>query len=150
MRRIFIGADHRGFKAKEALLPILKKLPDIETVIDCGPIKYDEADDFNDPAILVCRNIVKDLDNNFGILICGSSFGVCIQANRFKQIRAVNPLDEERAKLGREHNNANVLCLSADQLKDDKIEAIVKEFFSTKYSGKERYERRNQRLDKEI
>ena len=114
MRRIFIGADHRGFKAKEALLPILKKLPDIEMVIDCGPIKYDETDDFNDPAILVCRNIVKDLDNNFGILICGSSFGVCIQANRFKQIRAVNPLDECQIRARTQQRQCALsLCRSA-------------------------------------
>lgn len=148
MKKIFIGADHRGFAVKQEIMPYLTKAHDFVEVIDCGAGKYDKDDDYNDYANAVVKAVLRDLDNNYGILICGSSFGVNIQANRFKHIRAVNPHNEELAKLSREHNNANVLCLSADFLKTKEIKDIIYAFFHTKYSGKDRYERRNQRLDK--
>lgn len=147
--KIYIGADHRGFEAKQELLPYLTGCHDFVEIIDKGATEYDETDDFNDPAIAVAKSVAENSDN-FGILICGSSFGVTIQANRFKKIRAANPTNPTMAALSREHNNANILCLSADTLSIDEMKQIIYEFFHNKFDQKENHARRNERLDEEI
>ncbi len=96
-----------------------------------------------------------------GILICGSAIGISIQANRFKGIRAAVATDIETAASSREHDNANVICLSADHLaraKDplegekayEDLLAIVEKFLTTPFSGEARYVRRTKRLDEEV
>lgn len=154
MPEIFIGSDHRGFELKNQLVAVLSggstddilRAPDGYAVSDLGPFTYDESDDYNDAAIAVARAVSAN-KGSFGILICGSGNGVCIQANRFKGIRAIAPTLPEIAKLGREHNDANVLCLSADFLEYNKVAELANIFLNTKFSGEERHIRRNHRLD---
>ena len=146
MQKIFIASDHRGFAKKSELVDILSKKYEI---IDLGPSSYDETDDYNDAAISVSKSILKNPDS-FGILLCGSSVGITIQANRFKGIRAAACYDKKIAKLSREHNNANILCLSADFLKTKKMLKIISVFLNTKFITKKRYIHRNQRLDEDI
>ena len=146
--KIYIGADHRGFDMKQELIPYLAGCHDFIEVIDKGAEKLDENDDFNDPAIAVAKAVAEDRDG-FGILICGSSFGVTMQANRFKGVRAANPTNKELAVLSREHNDANVICLSADFLNIDEMKEILYEFFHNKFDQKENHARRNRRLDEE-
>ena len=141
---IYIGADHRGFEKKNELIKFLKaKNVDVK---DAGAYSYDPDDDFNDPAVTVARSVRREHDS-VGILLCGSSHGIAMQANRFKGVRAISATTEESAKLGREHNNANVLCLSADTLSQEEIENITKVFLTTKFSNIPRYIHRNNRLD---
>lgn len=143
---VFIASDHRGFEAKNRLVA---ELNNAYTVSDLGPFELNPDDDYNDSAIAVAK-AVKSYDNAKGIIICGSSSGVAIQANRFKGIRAIQGFTPEIAKLGREHNDANILCLSADfQTPEDQLE-IAKTFLSTPFSGEERHIRRNNRLDEEV
>ncbi len=146
MSEVFIASDHRGFRAKNALVSALN---DDFTVSDLGPFEENPDDDYNDAAIAVAK-AVNSYDGARGIIICGSGHGVCIQANRFKGIRAINGFTPELAKLGREHNDANVLCLSADFSNDSQLIDTAKTFLSTKFSGEERHLRRNHRLDEEI
>ena len=73
-----------------------------------------------------------------------------MQANRFKGIRAISGFSPELAKLGREHNDANVLCLSADFTDKNQLIEIAKTFLETPFSGEERHIRRNNRLDEEV
>ena len=146
MSEVFIASDHRGFDAKNALVAALNN---DYTVSDLGPFEKNPDDDYNDAAIAVVR-AVKSYDDAKGIIICGSSHGVAIQANRFKGIRAIQGFSEELARLGREHNDANVLCLSADFLDDNKIDKIARIFLNTEFSGEERHIRRNNRLDEEV
>ena len=146
MSEVFIASDHRGFDAKNALVAALNN---DYTVSDLGPFEKNPDDDYNDAAIAVVR-AVKSYDDAKGIIICGSSHGVAIQANRFKGIRAIQGFSEELARLGREHNDANVLCLSADFLDDNKIDKIARIFLNTEFSGEERHVRRNNRLDEEV
>lgn len=141
---IYIGADYRGFERKNQLL---KYLVDSEyEVIDVGAYSYHEGDDFNDPAITVARNVRENFGSR-GILICDSAHGVTMQANRFKGVRAAHCETEESAKLAREHDDANVLCLSAHFVDEEKMKKIVEVFLETDFTSLERRVRRINRLD---
>lgn len=142
--KVFIGADYKGFERKNQLLKFLATT-DYE-VVDVGAYSYDEGDDFNDPAITVARN-VREVRDSFGILICDSAHGVTIQANRFKGVRAAHCENEESAKLAREHDDANVLCLSAHFLDEKAMQEIITTFLETKFDALERRVKRINRLD---
>ena len=142
--KVFIGADYKGFERKNQLLKYFAST-DYE-VVDVGAYSYDEGDDFNDPAITVARNVRENRDSR-GILICDSAHGVTIQANRFKGVRAAHCENEESAKLAREHDDANVLCLSAHFLDEEAMKKIINVFLETNFSNLERRVRRINRLD---
>ena len=142
---LFVGADYRGFEKKKELLKFLAKKEEYE-VIDVGAYSYHEGDDFNDPAIAVARAVRREREAK-GILICDSAHGVTIQANRFKGVRAAHCESVESAKLAREHDDANVLCLSAHFVADEQIPEIVTAFLETKFEPLERRVRRINRLD---
>lgn len=141
---IYVGADYRGFEKKQSILHFLTKRT--EKVVDAGAYSYSEGDDFNDPAIRVAKAVRINRENK-GILLCDSAHGVTMQANRFKGIRAANCDSEESAKLAREHDDANVLCLSAGLIDEDKMKKIIETFLDTKFSNLERRVRRINRLD---
>ena len=141
---IYIGADYRGFEKKQRVLDFLAD--EKCDVTDEGAYAYNEGDDFNDPAVAVAKAVREDL-GAFGILICDSAHGVTIQANRFKGIRAAHCDSEESAKLAREHDDANVLCLSAQFLDEEKMRNIIKTFLETSFQNIERRVRRINRLD---
>ncbi len=144
---IYIGSDHRGFAKKQELIELLQKChPGMVQVKDCGPAQLDPDDDFNDAAIAVSSAVLSD-DHGFGLLLCGSAHGVTMQANRFKGIRAIHADTPESAKIGREHDHANVLCLSADDLEFAQLDPIIKAFCHARPAQDERYARRVQRLD---
>ena len=143
--QLFVGADYRGFEKKKELLKFLAKNPDYE-VTDVGAYSYHEGDDFNDPAIAVARAVKREHEAK-GILICDSAHGVTIQANRFKGVRAAHCESVDSAKLAREHDDANVLCLSAHFVADEQIPEIVTAFLDTKFEPLERRVRRINRLD---
>jgi len=144
--KIFIGADYKGLEKKTNLIPFLRK--NGYEVFDSGAYVYAEGDDFNDPAIAVAKS-VKANPNAFGILICDSAHGMTIQANRFKGVRAAHCAEPESAKLAREHDNANILCLSAHFLDQAAMEKIITTFLKTKFVELDRRLRRINRLDKE-
>ncbi len=144
--RIFIGADYRGFNLKKQLLEFLA--PKNIDVIDVGTFNPDELTDFNDPAIAVAK-AVRDQPESFGVLICDSAHGMTMQANRFKGIRAANCDSLESAVLAREHDDANILCLSAHFINFDTAKQIMMAFLETNFSNLERRNRRINRLDEE-
>ena len=140
---IFVGADYRGFEKRQKVLNFLAKSE--HTVHDLGA--YDNAEnDYNDPAIAVAKMVRKNRDAR-GILICDSAHGMTMQANRFKGIRAAHCDTIESTKLAREHDDANVLCLSARFLELDKMQEIITTFLDTKFVDLERRIRRVNRLD---
>ena len=142
--KIFIGSDYRGFEKKNELIPFLEAQG--FDVVDAGAYEYNEGDDFNDPAISVATSVRENPDT-MGVLICDSAHGVTMQANRFKHIRAAHCENVESAKLAREHDNANVLCLSAHFMDPATMEAIILAFLSTDFVELERRVRRINRLD---
>jgi len=141
---IYIGADYRGFERKNQILKFLASTEN--EVVDVGAYSYHEGDDFNDPAITVARN-VRENHGSRGILICDSAHGVTMQANRFKGVRAAHCENEESAKLAREHDDANVLCMSAHFLDEEAMKKIIKVFLETNFTNLERRVRRINRLD---
>ncbi|MDD5341529.1 MAG: ribose 5-phosphate isomerase B [Patescibacteria group bacterium] len=142
---IYLGGDHAGFKLKEQIKKYLLGL-NFE-LKDLGAYKFDKNDDYPDFGFAVAKAVAKN-KNSKGILICGTSFGVCIVANKVKGIRAVSIDNIKDAKLSREHNDANVLCLSGWNLKFDLAKKIVKAWLDTKFSNASRHKRRLAKIRK--
>ena len=142
--QVFIGADYRGFERKNQLIKFLINKNYI--VKDVGAYEYVEGDDFNDPAVQVALNI-RENPAAKGILICDSAHGVTMQANRFKGVRAAHCSSVESARLAREHDDANVLCLSAHFMDENLMQEIATSFLETNFDSKERRVRRINRLD---
>lgn len=128
---IAIGSDHAGFDYKEDLISFLegKGLP----FIDFGT-HSSESVDYADFAHPVAQTVEKG-DAAFGILICGSANGVAITANKHQGIRAAICWGEELAKLAREHNNANIICIPARFVREGDAEKMVNIFMSTAFEG---------------
>ena len=144
MPTIFVASDHRGFVQKQRIVEMLKQRG--LDVADLGPQAYSPDDDYPVYARRVAE-AVKDTDGACGILICGSAHGISIQSNRFRKIRAVACYNEELARLGREHNDANILCLSADLNTLEENEKIIWRFLTADFTGEDRHVRRIEMLD---
>lgn len=146
---LYFGSDHRGFEKKTELIKLVQNCHAFLKVEDVWPTAYNPDDDFNDAAIMVAEKVLAD-EYGFGILLCGSAHGVTMQANRIKGIRAIYARTPESAAIGREHDWANVLCLSADEMEPTEMEPIVKAFCHARPNPDERYRRRVERLDQEV
>jgi len=143
--KIVIGADHAGFNIKEKIKKFLdKKKINYE---DLGANSFEQSDDYPDYAEKVARKVAKDNDSK-GIVVCGSGMGMAIAANKIKGIRAVCAYDKYTAKMSREHNNANVLCLRGKNFPFWKIKMILHIWLSTEFSGEERHKRRIGKIEK--
>ncbi len=141
MERIYIGGDHAGFGVKAKLIKYISKNFGLE-VIDKGTFS-EESVDYPDFAHQVAESVAND-HNSLGILICGSGNGVCMTANKHKDIRAGLVWDKELAELTRQHNNANIICLPARFISYRKITSIVKAFLNAEFEGG----RHQRRVDK--
>ena|SRR3989344_222622 len=135
---IYLGADHRGFKHKETL----KKFLDEQgyQVTDMGT-DSEKSVDYPIVAEKVSNKVSEDL-NNRGILICGSSAGVCIAANKVNGIRAASAWTAEVARSARADDNVNILCLAADDISPDDTKEIARAFLNTSFRSEDRYKRR--------
>jgi len=128
--KIIIGSDHRGFKAKE----FLKKHITGYEIIDVGAFSNDPVDYPNVSKDLVCK-MEEDFNNSLGIILCGSGLGVCIAVNRYPKIRGALIYNTSTAKSAKQHSNANVLCLSADNFTGEELLDFIKIFFAEKFAG---------------
>lgn len=137
MRELYIGADHNGFEIKKQLKDFLNRSG--YKVVDVGNYVYDSKDDYPIFTFEVGKAVVET--NSKGILVCGTSQGMCIAANKVKGVRAATVDTVKEAKLIREHNDANVICLSALYPIPD-ITRIIDIFISTKFSTATRHRRR--------
>ncbi len=127
--RIALGSDHAGFEVKEQILTFLKN----HEIINLGCSNTQRVD-YPDFANLVCSSILRN-EADLGILVCGSGQGMAMRANKFQNIRAALCWNEESAKLSRNHNNANVLCLGARLLSIDEIKQIIDVFLKSEFEG---------------
>lgn len=141
--KIYLGADHRGYKLKKVLKEELKTQG--FEVEDMGADVYDGADDYVDYASDVCKKIGKE---DKGILICGSGHGVDIVANRHNQIRSVVGFNLDVVVQGREDEDANVLSLPAEWITNDEAIEMTKVFLGTNFSNAERHIRRLEKIEK--
>lgn len=128
--KLVFAADHAGFELKEFLRNHYANR--FET-IDKGAYSKDSVD-YPDFAHPLAMEVLKD-ENNRGILICGSGNGVCMAANKHDGIRAALCWEEEIAELAVLHNNANVLCLPARYLSQEKALAIVEKYINSNFEG---------------
>jgi ribose 5-phosphate isomerase B len=129
--RIAIGSDHRGYEVKRKLVPLLQGMS--HEALDMGTEGSDSVD-YPDFAFQVARAVSEGRAER-GILICGTSIGMCIAANKVKGVRAAPCHDSITAEMSRRHNNANVLCLSADLLGEELIERMVRIWLETDFEG---------------
>ena len=144
--KIFLGSDHNGFHLKEKVFAYLSKRGyDVE---DVGDKELDPEDDFPQFAQAAAIKVLGE-DDARAVLLCGGGQGMCMAANRFHGIRASVIWDEKEAKLTRNDNDSNVLCLPSRILEDDdaRWQAILDVWIDTPFAAAARYIRRNRQLD---
>ncbi len=139
--KIAIASDHAGFRAKEELKKFLAGMG--HEVTDFGTFSEDSCD-YSDFAFKVAKAVASG-EAERGILICGTGIGMSIAANKVKRVRAAVCWNRETAKLSREHNDANVLCLGARMLGIEEIKEIAKAWLSAEFE-KGRHERRVRKI----
>jgi len=146
--KIYIGSDHAGYELKEKLRAYMQTL-NIE-VIDKGAFNLDHEDDYPDFIIPVAEAVVKDSES-FGIIIGGSGEGEQISANKIDGIRAIEFYggNLEIVKLGREHNDANILSLGARFITEDEAKNAILLFMNTPFTNDERHVRRINKINEE-
>lgn len=128
---IVLGADHRGYWLKEQLKRYLKRQG--YEIIDKGPSSPDKVD-YPDYAFVVAELVAKNKVAR-GVLLCATGIGMSIAANKVPRVRAALCTTPEMARLAREHNNANVLCLGADLLNYEKAKEILRVWLKTNFAG---------------
>ena len=144
--KIYIGADHNGFTLKRQLAEFLAHSG--YEVADEGDEMLDPKDDFPQFAARVVAAMKASGDPDpRGILICGSGQGMCMAANRFKGIRASLVWDVQEARMSRNDDDANVLCLPARTVKEADVERIVRAWLTTGFAGASRFKRRIKEID---
>jgi ribose 5-phosphate isomerase B len=139
--KIAIGSDHRGLDARSIVREIAASLG--HDVDDRGTHSSDPCD-YPDIAADVARQVASRAAER-GILLCGTGIGVAIAANKISGIRAAVCHDQRTAELSRRHNDANVLCVSADSADESALRSIVTTWLATPFDGG-RHQRRVEKI----
>jgi len=129
--KVAIGSDHRGYEVKRRIIGLLERLG--HEVLDIGP-GSGESVDYPDFAFEVAWAVSEQRVDR-GILICGTGIGMCIAANKVRGVRAAPCHDSITAEMSRRHNNANILCLSADLLGGELLDRMVRIWLETEFEG---------------
>jgi len=137
--KIYLGADHGGFKLKEEIKKWLAA--NNFEYEDLGAHSVVADDDYPDYAYPVAKKVAASSES-FGILACRSGQGECIVANKVTGVRGALAWNTRTAFSARNDDNANILCLPADYLTSETALAMVKTFLQTKFSPEERFTRR--------
>lgn len=147
-QQIFIGADHRGFKLKQALIPWLEQRD--YQVHDAGNSQLQPGDDYVDFALVVAQQVAKNQDLEptpaVGIIICGSGVGANVVANKVKGIRASVIMSPQQAHHARARDKINVISLAADYLSLSEAQHILTSFLTSAFQQKQRDLRRLQKI----
>ena len=137
----YIASDHAGLDLKNHIINFFKS-KNIE-IIDLGPFSKDRVD-YPDFAKKVADKVNENLENNLGILVCGSGIGMSIAANKSPNIRASLARDHYDAYMARAHNNANILCLGERTTGFGTAEDICNGWLNSNFEGG----RHTQRVEK--
>jgi len=129
--RIAIGADHAGYELKESVRSLLEQ--EGHEVINFGTDSTDSVD-YPDYVHPLAKSVIAG-EVDLGILLCGSANGVCMTANKHREIRAAIAWAPQIARLAREHNNANILCVPARFVSEAQARAFVAEFVNASFEG---------------
>ena len=145
-KHIAIAADHAGYELKQVLQTYFKP-QDSYIIEDLGTSNANTSVDYPDYAQAIAKQVSAG-KIDAGIIICGTGLGVSIVANKFPKVRAICPWDQHSCRMGREHNDANILCLGARTLAAQKALDITTTWLSTEFT-KERHQTRINKI-KEI
>jgi ribose 5-phosphate isomerase B len=137
--RVHLGSDHAGFDLKARLVERLTELG--HEPVDHGPLEYDAVDDYP-PFVLRAAEAVAGEPGSLGVVLGGSGNGEAIAANKVKGIRCALAHSEDTARLGREHNDANVVSIGARMHDEATAVRLMEVFLETPYSDEERHTRR--------
>ena len=141
--KIAVGSDHRGFEAKQLIKAIVTQLG--HECIDVGTEDSNPVD-YPDTAYLAAKT-VSDGHADRAILACATGIGMSIAANKVEGVRAAICHDELNARISRDHNDANVLCISGDQVGEVVLRKIVEVWLETDFSGGRHQRRVNKIAD---
>ena len=139
--KVAIAADHRGFQAKQKYVPLLRQMG--HEILDFGTDTPTMCD-YMDHAFPAARAVAEG-KADVGVFFDGSGIGMSIAANKVRNVRAALAHDEVTARMSREKNHCNVLCVGSDLLSDSQIRKIIQAFLGTAY-GEGRHARRVQKL----
>lgn len=138
--RIALGCDHAGPETNARLKQLLEQAG--HEVDDCGT-HGSESVDYPDFAEAVATRVAAG-EADRGVLVCGTGIGMSIAANKVAGVRAAKVNDPEEARLCRQHNDANVLCLGARVLDPSVLDECVRLFVDEPFGG----DRHQRRVDK--
>lgn len=145
---IYLGADHNGFHMKEKVHAYLVKHG--YNVEEVGGRELDPDDDFPEFAQMAALKVIgDDGEDPRAILLCGGGQGMAMAANRFRGIRASVIWDAHEAKMTRNDNDSNILCLPARTLENDAHawQGIIETWLNTPFANAPRFRRRNAQID---
>jgi ribose 5-phosphate isomerase B len=129
--RVVIGSDHAGFDLKETIKALLERLGVPYEDVGADSTSSSDYPDFADAA---ARAILAGRADR-GILVCGTGIGMVIAANKIPGIRAALAWNEATARLGRAHNDANIMTLGGRTTPRGDVEGILRAFLTTEYEG---------------
>ena len=141
--KIYLAADHGGYKLKEKLKRWLED--EGMEIVDKGAMEYEREDDYVDYAVKVAEEVGKD-EAARGIVLCRNGVGMDIVSNRHRGVRCVLGFDKKQVIKAREDDDVNVLSLPADYIGWRLSKKLVKVFLETKFKEKKRYQRRLDKL----
>ncbi len=139
---VAMGSDHAGYELKEALKQYLQHRG--VKVTDFG-VKSTVSTDYPDFAQVVGHNVAGH-ESDLGLLVCATGVGMSIAANKVSGVRAALVFNEAMAKLARQHNNANILCLGGKFVAPEQGKRIVDAFLTAHFEGG-RHERRVNKIE---
>ena len=137
--RVHLGSDHAGYELKQAVVRRLRELG--HEPVDHGPAAYDAQDDYP-PFVLRAAEGTAGEPGGLGVVIGGSGNGEAIAANKVAGVRCALAWSVETARLGRQHNDANVVAIGARMHDEAGALGLVEAFLDTPFSGDERHARR--------
>ena len=140
--RIAVGSDHAGFAMKESLSQLLRELG--HDVVDCGTYSPERVD-YPDFGAAVGRAVASGGVEG-GVCVCGSGIGIGMAANKIAGVRAATVWDETSARLAREHNNANVICIGERLVGPEVADEALQAWLEADFAGG-RHVARVQKID---
>lgn len=129
--KIAVGSDHGGYELKGKIVGLLRSLGHAVEDVGCHSLESVDYPDYADRVV----SLVADGQCERGMLICGTGIGISIAANRHRKIRAAICHDEYTARMSREHNDANVLCIGARVIGEGVAFDLIKVWLQTAFAG---------------
>jgi len=142
--RWYVGGDHGAVELRRVLVERLRARGD-EVVAELGPQSSSESVDYPEIAVAVCRQLLRDPGSR-GLLVCGSGQGVAMAANRVPGIRAAVVSEAYSARMAREHNDANVLCMGGRVVGPGLAVDLLEAFAGASFEGG-RHQRRVEKIE---